>query len=363
MTKHRNPPLALWLTASLLVAALIGGLIGALIMARTGDSEEPETGSVQVLSRPEVSSAATPVLPTGAASTAPTIASAPAPRQSLVLPPQRLGAPFLVLAVVDDETGSPVSPFDVTILPYSADPPLERMLSTEVLPVPFRGPSGVFRRDCPSGRWDVVVRAPGYLPGVLPDVIMPPELPGAIPLRLSHGPSIVGLVYDETRSPVADVPVFLEVVRLFNEVKPPQALVAHTGGDGRFRFSPLPAGDYSITLLEPGNDLDRLRSVNVNQGTTEVSLFLSPRHQIVVTVRDNYGRPVSEAEIELRSSAKFASSRTQDAGQAVLRFLPDGDYEVAVKREGYESISDSLTLQGGQGEQLRWFTLIETKQD
>lgn len=362
MTKRRNPPLALWLTASLAVAALIGGLIGALITARAVATDEPDAGPLKVVSRPDVPGVAAPVLPTGTASTAPIVAAPVLRREPLAVPSQRLGAPLIVLAVIDDETGKPVSPFDVTVLPYAADPPLERLKTSEILPVPFQGPSGIFRTDCPSGRWDVVVRAPGYLPGVMPDLTVPPEVPGAIPLRLSRGPSITGLVYDETRTPVPDVPVFLDVMRLFNEGKPPQSVVARTGSDGRFRFSPLPGGDYSITLLEPGNDVDRLRSVTVNQGTTDVSMFLAPRHQIVVSVRDTYGRPVSGADISVRSAAKFATGLTQESGQAVLRFLPDGDYELSVKREGYEPTSETLKLQGGQGEQVRWYTLSESDQ-
>jgi hypothetical protein len=358
MTKRQQPPLALWLTASLIVAALIGGLIGALIMAR---SIEPDgdPSPAAVVSRPAVAAPrAAPVLPTGAGSTAP-LAGAPAPAQPLAVPSQRLGAPLIVLAVVDDESGAPVPVFDVTVLPYGTDPPLQRLKSSEILPVPFHGPSGIFRKDCPAGRWDVVVRAPGYLPGVL-DLVVPPELPGAIPVRLSHGPSITGLVYDAVRAPLPDVPVFLEVVRLFTDARPPSVLVARTGGDGRFRFSPLPPGEFALALLEPGNERDRLTSVIVNQGTTDVSLFLAPRHQVVVSVRDGYGRPVRDADIELRSDAKFASGRTQESGQAVLRFLPDGEYAVSVKREGYEPVAESLLLQGGQGEQVRWYTLHES---
>jgi hypothetical protein len=205
----------------------------------------------------------------------------------------------------------------------------------------------------------VIVRAAGYLPGVLPDVTMPATSLKAIPLPLSHGPSITGIVYDDTRSPVVDVPVFLHVTRLFSDAAPPKVTVARTGSDGRFRFSPLTAGDYGLSLLEPDNQADRLLSVIVSQGTTDVSMYLAPRHQVVIAVQDNRGRPVSDANVELRSSGRLATSRTLPSGHAVLRYLPDGEYAVSVRREGYEPLEESLQLQGGQGEQVRWYTLIE----
>jgi len=352
---------AVWFGAALVVAALVGGLVGALLTARS-IAPEDEAGTVRVVSPSDRQApAAAPFLPAGQAPRAPVVAaSAPKGPAPLAVPAQRVGEPRLVLAVVDDETGAPVTAYDALIMPAAGDPPLQRARTTEVRPHAFRGVSGILRADCKAGHWDVVVRAPGYLPAVLPDVVVPSAQPGAIALRLSHGPSITGLVYDATRAPVADVPVFLDIVRLFAEGEHPAVQATRTGGDGRFRFAPLPAGEYSLALLEPDNAGDRLPSVLVIQGTTDVSLFLAPRHQVVVSVRDIRGRPVSDAEVEVRGGARYASSRTQDSGQAVLRFLPDGEYELSARREGYEPFTEPLQLQGGQGELVRWVTLQES---
>jgi len=299
----------------------------------------------------------------------PVAAEAPTAEQPLpppAAPPvERLGPNAVVGRVVDDETGQPVAAFNVDALPWDPSPPLERLASAHDRPErsrPFRSDAGIFRLERAPGRWDLIIRAPGYLPAVLGDVHVPPADGTPAEIRLSHGPSLAGFVSDSAGRPAPDVPVFLHVTRQFSEGPPPETALARTDGQGRFRFSPLPPGEYAISLLEPDNDVDRLAGLRVEAGTVEVSLPLQPRHQIVICVADEANRPIQDAVVELSGNGTTASDRTSSAGQAVLRYLADGDYELSIERDRYQPLSDRVQLTGGSGESVRWFRLAALPQ-
>ena len=274
---------------------------------------------------------------------------------------ERLGPNAIVGRVVDDATGRPVDAFHVDVLPWEAGPaPLERLAAAHDRPersTPFKDGSGIFRIERTPGRWDVIVHADGYLPGVLGDVTVPREDAQPTEIRMLHGPSLTGLVSDAEGRPAPEVPVFLHVTRQFTDEPPPRIALAHTDTLGRFRFSPLPPGEYAISLLEQDNAVDRLTGLRVESGTVDVSLPMQPRHQLVILVQDEAGRPIQDALVELSGAGRLASDRSNAAGQAVVRYLADGDYELSIEREGYEPLRETLPLEGGAGERMNWFRL------
>jgi hypothetical protein len=270
---------------------------------------------------------------------------------------------MIVGRVVDARSGEPVTSFRVDVLGAEPGSPLERLLAAHdrgERSRPFQVHSGVFRMDRAKGRWDVVVRAPGYLPAELKDLEVPRENAQPVLIRMDPGPTLTGLVYDADGVPVPDAPVFLHVTRLDEGGEPPEQTLATTGWDGRFRFSALPSGTYAVSLLEIDNPIDRQGGILMQGGTVEISMPLTPRHQLVVCVQDGSGRPVHEASVELRGAADgggFASASTLPSGQAVLRFLTSGEYTLHVAREGYAAAEQRLRLSGGSGEMVRWITL------
>jgi len=218
--------------------------------------------------------------------------------------------------------------------------------------------AGIFRLERSKGRWDVVVQAATYLPGELLDVEIPRPDARPLELRLSHGPSITGLVYDANNMGVPDVPVFLHVQRLALDGPAPKNAIARTDATGRFRFSPLPAGLYGLSVLEP-DSTDTVNDIALDHGTAEVSLYLAPRHQVLAAVHDAWGRPVRGAHVELRGTDSMDSEATNDAGQAQLRYLKPGHYDVKVTREGYVELADAVELDGRSSDLVRWYTLQE----
>jgi hypothetical protein len=337
------------LLGGVLVAALVGVLWWSLVPrdGAPGDSD------------------AEPILPRGPAPTAtheaPANLPAPnaleaAPTQPLEAPVVALGPNMIAVRVLDADTRQPVTAYTVSVLPHDGTPPLpranDRAARTDA-PVPVHSQNGLYKVDRAKGQWDVVVQAAEYQPATA-EVPVPALDNKPVDILLSHGPSLTGLVYDDDGLPVQDVPVFLSVERGGDGVR---ATVARTGRDGRFRFSPLTPGVYGIALLDPNNRNDRVGNLNVEQGTTDISIYLAPRHNIVINVHDRDGRPVAGAQVALNSGQGSASARTEASGQARLRYLADGVYDVSISGDGFESLSDQLVLEGGSGEQLRWFTL------
>ena len=345
MVVRRLLVLAVLGAALLLVAALVG------VLALSGSPSEPASTGPTLVRHPEPPPR--PELP------AP-VAEQPAPAAPLV-PPHIPGVPpvgpnVIVARVLDDETGAPISQFTVKAVPHDGRPALPRLGDTPGRPEPVHAVAGIFRLERGKGRWDVVVQAAGYLPAELTDVVLPRPNVTPLELRVSHGPSITGLVFDDNNLGVKDVPVFLAVEKQATSDPPPAVTLARTDDEGRFRFSPLPPGTYTVTALEPNGD-DRMNSIALDRGTTEISLYVAPRHQVVAAVRDADGRPVRDAEVELRSTAGIATERTNAAGQAQLRFVKAGSYEVHITREGYADLHDTLELKGPSGEEVHWYTL------
>lgn len=281
------------------------------------------------------------------------------PVQIQVVPP-RLGPERITLAVRDAQTGRPVPQFQLNVVPFAEGDPLTRLGLAERQPIRRR--DGIFGVDKDPGHYDVVVLAPGYQPEVLRDVEVPALDARPLTVLLDRGPGIAGTVYDSDGLRRGGVAVFLGVTRLYDEdAEPPTLRRVSTGLDGGFSFSPLPAGEYSLSLLEPDNPVDRVAGVRVATGTTRLELLLSARHRLTVQVESHEGRPLSDVRVELRSGGHFASGVTNRAGIALLDDLPDGDYELIARHPLYEEQSEAVELIGGMGTHLQHLRLVQPK--
>jgi hypothetical protein len=333
--------------------ALVAALVGVLALSQP----EPEAdGAPAALVGPRATPAAPARLPE------PPLAAAEAqpkrPAESPRVTAAIAGPNVIAARVLDDETGHPVTAFSVKAVPHGDTPAIGRLSEEPGKPQPVKAVSGIVRIECRPGTWDVVVQAAGYLPGELTAVAVPRPDARPLELRLSHGPSLTGTLVDDAGQAIPDAPVFLHVQRLDGPDKPPRNALATTDHAGRFRFSPLPQGLYAVSAIEP-DGRDRVGDLPVGRGTTDTTLVMAPRNQLLAAVRDAWGRPVRDAQVELRGDDVLASEATNAAGQARLRFLQPGRYAVRVTREGYADLEEPLALEGASGELVRWFTLVE----
>ncbi|GJM21111.1 MAG: hypothetical protein DHS20C15_10260 [Planctomycetota bacterium] len=274
--------------------------------------------------------------------------------QRVTPPPRpRAGPDSIVGRVVDGATDKVVPDFQVQIFPARADlDPMSRF--GEVAPEAFHHREGVFRLPQKPGKYDVVVLAPGFEPSVIREWLVPAADGRPVRVPLDRGPGISGTVIDAYNGqPLVGVPVYLHIVRLDD----PESVVtqrrrAITQHDGRYSFSPLPSGQYSLSLLEPTNRTDFAGGVWVGKGTTLRDLYLLPRHTVVFRVHEIDGRPAPGARVTLQGNGTSQSVVANDAGQLVMEHLLDGTYSVDVLHEGFESISEELFLEGGAGQHL-----------
>ncbi|MFT7464968.1 MAG: hypothetical protein ACI9EF_003328 [Pseudohongiellaceae bacterium] len=274
-----------------------------------------------------------------------------------IQPAVRRGPLQIIVAVSDRESGEPVPAFQVTILDHSTEDPLERL--DQGVPNAFHRRMGIFRVQKDPGLYDVVVRAPGFLPGVLSAVQIPAESGTALPLLLDRGPGIAGTVIDTEGLTRAGIDVYLDTLSLRHEAdQPPRLTKVVTGLDGRFSFSPLPPGEYAVTLLWPSNTEDRIAGIRVNDGTIEVPMQLLARHQVSFRVMNNRGQPMREARLEVRGAGRYASAATNSTGIAVVDNLPDGEYQFVVRQAGYHDVTEELELVGYLGQHVRFVHLV-----
>jgi len=265
----------------------------------------------------------------------------------------RVGPDAILGRVVDAETDTPVADFQVHILPAADGDPMERLREAE--PEPFHHRDGVFKIPQPVGEYDVVVIAPGFQPSVLRDWVVPAADGRPVRVPLDRGPGISGTVIDTySGQALAGVEVYLHVTRLNDpDAVIPQRRRAVTQHDGRYSFSPLPAGQYALSLIEPHNRVDYVSTVWVGTGTSLQDLYLLPRHTIVVYVHEIDGRLSPGARVSLRGSGAVRSATTDEQGVALLEFLLDGEYRVEARQEGFEPVSQELVLQNDSGQHVR----------
>ena len=274
--------------------------------------------------------------------------------KGLVAPERpRAGPESVVGRVVDVATDEVLPDFQVHVLPARSDlDPMTRL--EEVAPDTFHHREGVFRIPQKPGAYDVVVLAPGFQPSVIRDWLVPAADARPVRIPLDRGPGISGTVIDAYNGqPLVGVAVYLHVVRLDDPGSVvPQRRRALTQHDGRYSFSPLPSGQYSLSLLEPNNRIDFASSIWVGSGTSLHDLYLLPRHTLIFQVHEIDGRPAPGARVTLQGNGLSRSELASETGQLFMEHLLDGTYQVEVRHEGFETVHEELFLEGGAGQHM-----------
>ncbi len=292
---------------------------------------------------------ARPIGPVGAAPITPRAAEA----VPMAGPPSEW--PQLKGIAFDVATERPVGAFTYWIVAHDGSDPVARLAGQPA--VRHKAPSGIFRSRQRPGRYDVVIEAAGYLRCVRTNIEVPNPSRKPLGFALETGAGIAGLVYTEQGMPAPDVAVFLHVQRLSEGSETPRVSAARTAADGTFQFTPLDPGQYAISLLEPDNRRDRLAAIYVEDRVTKVDLTLATRHQLTLQLRDDAGRPVPEARIELVGDGRIAKAVATKGGLAVLEHVDDGSYSLRISRDGFEPYVEDLELSGGFGQTMRWIGL------
>ena len=133
-----------------------------------------------------------------------------------------------------------------------------------------------------------------------------------------------------------------------------------TDSKGAFRITGLAPGVYNLTFRKTGLSTGTLSNVEVRSGKERE---LNNRLTLTVdqgslaflrgSVFDPEGRSVRGAKVELArveadgTAKKIDGRLTNESGQFVFRLLPDtAKYRVTVKRDGAESVSRDVEIDG-----------------
>ena len=338
------------------VVLIAGGVLAALCAValllqwpdEPGSAEQVTPLKLETLRRGGRESSGPPLPTAGSPASA-----SDAPQRVPVPPRPRAGPDSVIGRVVDGATDEVLPDFQVHVFPARSDlDPMSRF--GEVGPEAFHHREGVFRIPQEPGEYDVVVIAPGFQPSVIRDWVVPALDGRPVRIPLDRGPGISGTVIDAYNGqPLIGVAVYLHVVRLDNpDDVVTQRRRAITQHDGRYSFSPLPSGQYSLSLLEPDNRIDFASQIWVGTGTSLRDLYLLPRHTVVFQVHEIDGRPAPGARVTLQGNGTSRSEVANETGQLFMEHLLDGSYSVEVRHEGFESVREELFLEGGAGQHM-----------
>lgn len=313
-----------WLPLVLGLAALAVGL-GAWLAASKSDGGV--SGGASEALEPE------PLAPTPPGpDAAPAARLEPGPVRQGASEPERAAAPErpdlaptpLVVRALDGTTGAPVAAFFVTVLPEG---------------VHAQGRRGTAElRGLAAGDVTLQVEGPEHGPAVAL-VSLPTDR--TVEVRLPQRPGLRGTVRFADARPAADVSLRLE------PPPPPGAApyvtLAKTDAEGRFRFAPLPEGEYTLKLEHLSLPPVPLGPFSVKQGLCDVpEVYLEAGARLELFVSDAQGAA--------RPSALIVIAPAE--GTALRRYTgPDGDVTLEPLAPGRYTIN--LPAQDGAPEQSR----------
>lgn len=137
-----------------------------------------------------------------------------------------------------------------------------------------------------------------------------------------------------------------------------------TGSDGGYAFSGLLTGNYTVRFSRTGYQTRELTAA-VSQGqTTTLNTELVPTDStetgtVTGLVRDNGGRPIQSALVELEVGGETLTARTDPDGRFRFEEVPVGTYDITASAVGLLDNAQRVTVNAGATSSIT-FTLTPT---
>ncbi len=185
----------------------------------------------------------------------------------------------------------------------------------------------------------------GTIPGsVARSVVFERELPTLPVESRGDGEISVTTLADETAAPVAGARVTAVAF-----VRGSAFLAAAVTSDvqGHAKLSGLPEGEMWVLAEATGLARASSRCALGPAGRREVTLTLPPERRLEVSVRDDQGKPIAGAEIEVLGADPLpVGARTGTEGSAAVRRLTKAPWIVAVRASGFETVTRRSVREG-----------------
>jgi type II secretory pathway pseudopilin PulG len=165
---------------------------------------------------------------------------------------------------------------------------------------------------------------------------------------------------DENCNPISDIDFTLKGTKLIG-IEPDilkQNATNTTDITGEKLIPELDYDTYNLTMDNPNYILlgiSTSTAITLNASSTgEVNFILAPKltDSLLITVKDNLGLPISDANIELlQGTSTIATEITgpglntcRQNGQALFTNISNDDYDLIISKTGYQNYTESINL-------------------
>jgi protocatechuate 3,4-dioxygenase beta subunit len=179
------------------------------------------------------------------------------------------------------------------------------------------GPDGsyVVRGLVPQRRYRLRADEPRYTPFVRDEVLLATAESKRVDIPLLLAASLSGRVVDDDGKPVAGALGRLAaaggstpIIARLRQIRAGQRLVFRTAADGTFKATRLtPGEDQRLTVVHPDFEPHTTGGVSLAPGSTKTGLTIVLHRGLTLSgfVRDEAGRPLAEAQVELAPARGF----------------------------------------------------------
>jgi protocatechuate 3,4-dioxygenase beta subunit len=202
---------------------------------------------------------------------------------------------------------------------------------------------GVF----PNSGYTLSAFKPGYFPGQVEDVTIPPngsETRDFVLVGFEPG-RVAGKVRDVSGYAIDQVSISITGTNVDYE------LFAESDSFGDYLFDPLPAGSYTLAFSKSGYQYTQVSSVPVMAGNTSIRnvtmLDSSGTGSISGTIYDAGGNPTAGILVQV-SDVSFRQVYSRLDGTYRLHGLSPGTYSVALPNETAKSAKGTVMVMEGQ---------------
>lgn len=169
-----------------------------------------------------------------------------------------------------------------------------------------------------------------------------------IALAFTAGATLTGLLADSKGKPVTGTSVRLRKDDEDRWGGWGTGKWAQVRTDGTYRLGPVDVGVYNFEVYATGNwEPIHTSVVSVGAGENTQSLTISTGATAVVTVLDETGAPVPNANVNLVGTRTF-SGRTGSDGVATIPYVVEGAYTLQAAGNGLASVPNYVNLSGGE---------------
>jgi len=242
--------------------------------------------------------------------------------------------------VVDDETGSPVADFDLTVMQsFKGRGPLPGKVHAHV-----HDTGGRFElKNLDPGLFQIQGKADGYAESLSDEFqVVRGQVTPSIKVAMNRGGTVTGIVVDKSGQPIPNAVVILRTNKMKDN--PINAIFRNVAagdpeqkvrGDaqGRFKLALIVPGTYQIAVRQVGFALFELNDIEVrrNEVTDAGKLALNRGAKLHGHVFGLDGKPLAGAVVNAVSKTQdYMTARSDNDGAFLIPALPPGDYTVTV---------------------------------